>query len=394
MDFASESARAQLEQFKRDRPPYIIGHGLATIAMIGVAWPIADHNALMWFGLAHHIATWVLALTFYLPFRSAHVNRIPLWTYFGVILASGTLSSALLFDLDAGRDLSFTLLVGMVLFSGAAGSFVTLGVHAPIIRVALTSLLLPFVVTAFWLGHIDVALGSMLFYCNVVVVGVWKLSVGQKEIIFLRVQAAHRAEAAELDAETDHLTGLSNRRGIERLEGRLLTNGAAALYFDLNKFKLINDTYGHSVGDEILKIVALRLRSAVSAKDVVARLGGDEFLVVIFGEEASAADSTDKIVDRLRQRLNQPVGVSGGHVLNISAAVGHSHTNAAVLQLDELLRDSDHAMYLAKEREASIAVSEDFVLDGPSQDVVDMGPVCLPLLEIDSASSSSPNVNS
>ena len=345
MDHASESARARLDQFKRDRLPYVIGHGLATIALITIAWPVADHSALLWFGLAHHIANWVVALTFYFPLRSTQVKQIPLWTYVGVIVVNATLSSALLFDLDAARDLSFTLVVGVVLFSGAAGSFVTLGVHPTLLRVSLTSILLPFVVITFFLGHIAVALGTIFFYCNVVVAGVWKLSSGQQELISLRIDAARRAEAAELDAETDHLTGLVNRRGIERLDGMKLTTGAAALYFDVNKFKTINDTYGHDVGDEILQVVAQRLRGAVSVDDVVARLGGDEFLVVMFKDDESAIDA---VVERLSRRLQEPVSVSGGQVLDISAAVGRSYTGGPVLKLDDLLRDSDQAMYRHK----------------------------------------------
>ena len=393
MDHAAESERARLDQFKRDRLPYVIGHGLATIALITIAWPVADHSALLWFGLAHHIANWVVALTFYFPLRSTQVKQIPLWTYVGVIVVNATLSSALLFDLDAARDLSFTLVVGVVLFSGAAGSFVTLGVHAPIIRIALTSLLLPFVITAFFLGHIAVALGTMFFYFNVVVAGVWKLSMGQQELISLRVDAAHRAEAAEHDAETDPLTGLSNRRGVDRLEGKLLTTGAAALYFDLNKFKIINDTYGHGIGDEILKIVAQRLRSAVSSNDVVARLGGDEFLVLIFGEEAGAVESIERVVERVCKRLNQPASVSGGLVLEISAAVGHSHTNAPVLRLNDLLRDSDEAMYVAKGGDGRTASPDPSVAGQQSKDQANTGLTRLPPLQIDSTTSTLPGVH-
>ena len=117
------------------------------------------------------------------------------------------------------------------------------------------------------------------------------------------------------------------------------------MYFDVNKFKEINDTYGHNVGDEILQIVAQRLRGAVSASDVVARLGGDEFLVLVFRDDPSAIDA---VVERLCQRLQHPVVVSGGHILNISAAVGQSFTNGPFLKLDGLLRDSDHAMYRSK----------------------------------------------
>ena len=353
MDHKTESTRAQLEQFRRDRWPYAIGHVGATAALVGIAWTVADHNGLIWFAVAHHIATWVLALTLFLPIRSKSVKGIPLWTYVGVIVVNATLSSALLFDLSSARDLTFVLAVGVVLFAGAAGSFVTLGVHATVLRVALSSLLLPFVVTAFFLGHIAVGVGTIFFYCNVVVAGVWKLTSGQQELISLRIDAANRAEIAELDAETDHLTGLVNRRGVKRLDGMELSTGAAALYFDVNKFKLINDTYGHGVGDEILQVVAQRLRGGVSANDVVARLGGDEFMVLIFEDDAKAIDA---VVERLSQRLQQPVAVSSGHVLDISAAVGQSSTSASVLKLDDLMRDSDHAMYQAKGSVARPAV--------------------------------------
>ena len=294
----------------------------------------------------HHFATWILALSFYLPFRNRRVNRIPLLTYVGLVVANATLSLALLFTPNgAVPELSFILTVAAVLFSGAAGSFVTLGVHATLIRVGLTSLLLPFVVTAFWFGHAAVALGTMCFYGNVVVTGVWKLANGQQELIASHINAANRAEIAEKDAETDPLTGLINRRGIDRLDGMELNSGATALYIDLNKFKTINDTYGHDIGDEILNFVAQRLRTSVSEDDVVARLGGDEFLVLAFENDA---DAVDTIIARLSERLQGPVCVSDGNVLEISAAIGRCSTSASVLKLSDLLRDSDHAMYQSK----------------------------------------------
>ena len=346
MDRETEFARAQVDRFKRDRLPYVVGHVLATISLIGIAWACADHGSLLWFGVVHHFATWILALSFYLPFRNRRVNRIPLLTYVGLVVANATLSLALLFTPNgAVPELSFILTVAAVLFSGAAGSFVTLGVHATLIRVGLTSLLLPFVVTAFWFGHAAVALGTMCFYGNVVVTGVWKLANGQQELIASHINAANRAEIAEKDAETDPLTGLINRRGIDRLDGMELNSGATALYIDLNKFKTINDTYGHDIGDEILNFVAQRLRTSVSEDDVVARLGGDEFLVLAFENDA---DAVDTIIARLSERLQGPVCVSDGNVLEISAAIGRCATTAPVLNLNDLLRDSDHAMYQSK----------------------------------------------
>ena len=346
MDRETEFARAQVDRFKRDRLPYVVGHVLATVSLIGIAWASADHGSLLRFGVAHHFATWVLALSFYLPFRNKRVSRIPLWTYFGLVVANATLSLALLFTpKGTAPELSYLLTVAAVLFSGAAGSFVTLGVHPTLIRVGLTSILLPFVVTTFCYGHVAIALGTMCFYCNVVVAGVWKLANGQQELIDLRINAAHRAEIAEREAETDPLTGLINRRGVDRLDGMELNSGATAFYVDLNKFKTINDTYGHDIGDEILNFAAQRLRNAVSGDDVVARLGGDEFLVLTFENDA---DVTDTIITRLSERLQEPVCLSNGNVLEISAAIGRCSTSAPVLKLNDLLRESDHAMYLSK----------------------------------------------
>ena len=347
MDIKSESMSAHIAQLKRDRWPYVIGHIGATLAVIGVAWAVADHTKLLWFGVAHLLSTWLLAAGLYFPLRAEqnNLNRIPLRTYLGVVICNATLGSALLFDLSAANEPTFTLTVGIVLFAGIAGSFITLGMHATLMRVAMTSLLVPYIFITFLLGHYAISLGTLFFYCNVVVAGVWKLSIGHKELVALRINAAHRAEIAESDAETDPLTGLVNRRGVERLDGMRLKSGVAALYFDLNKFKSINDTYGHGAGDEVLKTVAQRLRSSVASDDVVARLGGDEFLVLMFGEEAK---SIDAVIERLTMGLRQPVKVSDDLVLNISAAIGQSYTNAAVLDLNSLLENSDQAMYRSK----------------------------------------------
>ena len=108
---------------------------------------------------------------------------------------------------------------------------------------------------------------------------------------------------------------------------------------------MINDTYGHDIGDEILSSVAKRLRGAVSANDVVARLGGDEFLVLTFENNPNAINT---IIERLSQRIQRPVSVSGGHLVEISAAIGQSSTNEPMLKVHDLLRDSDHAMYQSK----------------------------------------------
>ena len=341
----SELTRVQLEQFKRDRWPYVIGHLGATAAVVGVAWPTADHGALVWFALAHHISTWILAFTFFAPFRSGTQSKIPLSTYAGTAVCNATLSSALLFDLTAAHNLDFTLTVGTTLFAGAAGSFVTLGVHSTVMRVALASLLLPYALITLFLGHIAIALGVVFFFCNVVIAGVWKTAIGNRQLIAMHLNESHRAARAELEAETDPLTGLMNRRGIQRLDGAALGARATALYLDVNDFKAINDTYGHTAGDEVLRVIAQRLRETVPARDVVARVGGDEFLVLSFSDDEG---SIEAIVRNVQEQMQQPIVVALGNALHVSIAAGVAYSKAPTVEVAELLRESDRAMYRAK----------------------------------------------
>lgn len=341
----SELALVQVNEFKRDRWPYVIGHVGATLAVVGVSWPTADHGALLWFAVVHHISTWILAFTFFGPFRSGSRTQIPVSTYVGTAISNATLSTALLFDQTAARNLDFTLAVGIVLFAGAAGSFVTLGVHSTVMRVALASLLLPYALITLLLGHVAIALGVAFFFCNVVIAGVWKTASGHQQLIELRLTESHRASRAEIEAETDPLTGLMNRRGVERLDGMTLRAGAAAVYFDVNDFKAINDTHGHSAGDEVLRVIAHRLRETVPTRDEVARIGGDEFLILSCTDDPSAIEA---LVQGLNEQIQQPIVIALGTSVEVTVAVGVSYTHAPSLQLAELLGESDSAMYRSK----------------------------------------------
>lgn len=139
----------------------------------------------------------------------------------------------------------------------------------------------------------------------------------------------HREEAHRLLmlSERDALTGVLNRAGFERyLQHKVLEGdaaGLALLYIDLDRFKPINDTHGHPVGDEVLRQFAARLQAAVRPTDAVARLGGDEFAIVLSGvrEKAHADTVADKVVeaahapfytDSLRLDIGASVGVAQG----------------------------------------------------------------------------------
>ncbi|HEV7458055.1 MAG TPA: PleD family two-component system response regulator [Roseococcus sp.] len=146
-------------------------------------------------------------------------------------------------------------------------------------------------------------------------------------------------------AVTDQLTGLRNRRYVRRhLDSLLRTEAAAVLILDIDKFKAINDTYGHNVGDAALREVAERLREQLRAVDVVARYGGEEFLAVLAGAQAQAAML---VAERLREAVAILPVQSEGHVvpitISIGVALGEPGTPA-----DRLIGAADSALYRAK----------------------------------------------
>jgi diguanylate cyclase (GGDEF)-like protein len=172
------------------------------------------------------------------------------------------------------------------------------------------------------------------------------------------VHRARLADALQLANEQlrsialhDKLTGLPNRFLLEdRLEQAVAraNRGAkhfALLFVDLDKFKPVNDTFGHGVGDELLIAVARRLRSCVRKEDTVARNGGDEF-VVILNEVKQRGDGA-LIGGKILEELSRPFRVAG-HDLEISCSIGISVFPDDGTNVETLMVNADKAMYLAK----------------------------------------------
>jgi len=147
------------------------------------------------------------------------------------------------------------------------------------------------------------------------------------------------------DARQDALTGVANRIALFESLGAKLVSGrlVAAFYIDLDDFKRVNDEYGHKVGDDVLRAVAVRLTGAVRGGDIVARVGGDEFVVV-----SNALDSHDEALAlgrRILEVVSLPIGLAGRHVsVRVSVGIGF----AAGADPDVLLSDADDALYRAK----------------------------------------------
>jgi diguanylate cyclase (GGDEF)-like protein len=171
-------------------------------------------------------------------------------------------------------------------------------------------------------------------------------------------------------AFTDLLTGLPNRTHFQehlqhqldqaRQHGSLL----AVLFLDLDRFKFVNDSLGHEVGDRLLKAVARRLAHSVRTGDVVARLGGDEFTVVL--EDLAGASVAAAVAKKVATDLAEPY-VIDGHDIFVSASIGIALYPNDGLDLSTLLRHADTAMYRAKHANRSFVFYEEAMENSASE---------------------------
>jgi diguanylate cyclase (GGDEF)-like protein len=152
-------------------------------------------------------------------------------------------------------------------------------------------------------------------------------------------------------ASHDPLTGLANRTlFMERLENALARTKQeysllAVLFVDLDRFKSVNDTLGHSIGDRLLVAISHRLQTCLRPGDVIARLGGDEFTLLL--DKIENANDAVQIADRIQRELNLPFHL-GGHEIVISASIGIAFNLTGYERPEDLLHKADITMYRAK----------------------------------------------
>jgi diguanylate cyclase (GGDEF)-like protein len=168
----------------------------------------------------------------------------------------------------------------------------------------------------------------------------------------LCVSERYRSELQVL-ASTDPLTGLANRRTFyEHAEGELMRvvrtgRVASLLLLDLDHFKRVNDTYGHSVGDAVLVEAARRIATCARRKiDLAARLGGEEFAILLPETDAKGALV---LAERVRAALSgEPIAIGEANALRITTSVGIAVATPATASIEEFLRSADEAVYRAK----------------------------------------------
>nr|WP_255662498.1 EAL domain-containing protein [Acidovorax sp. D4N7] len=205
---------------------------------------------------------------------------------------------------------------------------------------------------------------GVLSVCMLLAVGGMLRVLRHQEGLFVALSVANRDKHALIDqlerektkalelAANDHLTGLHNRRMFNELVASHLALARrsrkfyALMYLDLDRFKAINDSLGHHVGDLLLQAVAGRLRQLLRRSDIIARMGGDEFAVLVTGMDAMA--DMDALAAKLIESLSQPYEGLEGHTLQVTPSMGVAFFPRDGHDVTLLCRNADAAMYASK----------------------------------------------
>lgn len=174
-----------------------------------------------------------------------------------------------------------------------------------------------------------------------------------RESFVLQKSLEQSVREKTIEANQDGLTGLANRRSVKVLLSESLDKvkidskkTLVVIFIDLNGFKLINDTHGHTIGDKVLTIIARRLELAVRKSDTVARLGGDEYLIGLLMKKNNLS-KLDGVIEKFAEVISAPIRINGLK-LSVSGSLGVAIYPDQGKTVNELIDSADKKMYLSK----------------------------------------------
>ena len=326
-----------------------------------VQWGVIAHSTILtWFGVTNGLS--LVRLGLYLKFRKlGEEGEVPVfWFHLALLIsaASGLTWGAVAIWLFPENDYIHQVFTAFVIAGMCAGAVTTL---SPMLSSAFTFILfamLPVIVRFFQEGtDINYAMAAMALLFAVMVLSTSrKLNYTIRESLLLRYERVLAEERIQHQAHYDALTQLPNRR---LLIGRLKQEIArsvrhkhigAVLFLDLDHFKTINDSLGHTVGDALLKQVASRINQRMRDEDTAARLGGDEFIILLseVGDGPDEAmDHVMKLAEKILHLFDNPFYIDG-HELHVTVSIGIALFPLIESSTEQLLQKSDVAMYEAK----------------------------------------------
>ncbi|RBW44017.1 hypothetical protein DS885_11940 [Psychromonas sp. B3M02] len=175
------------------------------------------------------------------------------------------------------------------------------------------------------------------------------VTVMNQQLMINQEKLKNQSKQLEVMANTDPLTGCNNRRALdnqlpELFEGKAFRGGLLAI--DIDKFKLINDNYGHHIGDMSLQKVVAVIADCLSSEHLFIRMGGEEFLVACAGIEFQQLIS---LAEKIRRSIEKNEHQFAGHTIKITVSIGVTHTDRITSwNLDKLINAADKALYKAK----------------------------------------------
>jgi diguanylate cyclase (GGDEF)-like protein len=343
-------------------PLSLIAILLNSIVLSIVQWGVVAHTTILtWLGITNGIS--VLRLGLYLKFRSIPADeRVPdFWIHLSPIIsaASGLTWGAVAIWLFPADDFIHQVFTAFVIAGMCAGAVTTLSPALSSVYIFILCAMLPVIVRFFQIGtDINYAMAAMSSLFTIMLLSTSKrLNYTIRESLLLRHERILAEETIQHQAHYDALTNLPNRRMIiGRLKQEIARSVrhkhiGAILFLDLDHFKTINDSLGHSVGDKLLQQVATRISQRMREEDTAARLGGDEFIILM----SEVGDSPDEAMENVTNMaevilhlFDAPFFIKG-HELHVTVSIGIALFPTTESSPDQLLQKSDVAMYEAKQ---------------------------------------------
>lgn len=354
----------RLHQLFRQSVSAVFGSFLAVLMLCWLCWDRFDHTVIAWWILLLLASAILRVAMFIAYFRSPESDRTPQrWErkyWVTLVLSAGVWGAGALAVMPADDLLAQAVV--MLFCVGMSVSAVSC--YSAYRYMTVTSICLVLLPCTLWLmlqpSVMQVGLAvAVLVFASFVFSAIRHISNALETAFRLTREMEQAHLVSTRAAQTDELTGLKNRRAFfedaQHLYGHCKHNRLplCAVMLDMDHFKHINDTYGHQVGDQVLRQMGTVISRSFRETDVYGRLGGEEFAVLL-------PDTSIEVALNIAEELIQSIaGMMTGPVNRISASVGVASMNAADNDLHSLMNNADKALYRAKSRGRNqVAVSE------------------------------------
>lgn len=343
----------RLQQLFRQSVSAVFGSYLAAIMLSWLCWDRFEHSVILWW-LAILTASTLLRIALFVAyFRSDESQRTPQrWErkYWVTLVSSASIWGGGALAVMPADDLLTQALVMLFAVGMSVSAVSCYSAYRDMTLVSIGLVLLP--CTAWLLfqpSPIQVGMAlSILVFAAFAARATHKMSQALETAFRLTREMEQANSISTRAAQTDELTGLKSRRAFfehaQQLynECKAKRQGLCAVMLDMDHFKHINDTYGHQVGDQVLRQMGEVISSSFRATDIHGRLGGEEFAILLPNTSIEVATQiAERLIDTLAALVIEPVHC-------ISASLGVASTEACSKDLHSLMNDADKALYRAK----------------------------------------------